>query len=149
MSGCDTTVDRSRRCGRATAAAGGGGGGSGGGTPVVREGRLVVAASRAADPGRGCRDIVDAGGGAGGFAVPLASLGHSVTVIDPSPDSLAAAQRRAAEQNVPLRAVQGEAADLAALAGAPSADPLLCHNGLRYVDSPPAATAAAAAARPP
>jgi len=105
----------------------------------------AVAASLAADTGRACLDIVDAGGGTGGFAVPLADLGHSVTVIDPSPDSLAAAQRRAAEQNVPLRAVQGEAADLAALAGEQSADLVLCHSVLEYVDSPTAAMAAIAA----
>ena len=34
--------------------------------------------------------IVDVGGGTGGFAVPLAQLGHRVEVIDPSPDALAA-----------------------------------------------------------
>jgi len=115
------------------------------GTPVVLDVLQAVAASLAADTGRSCLDIVDAGGGTGGFAVPLASLGHSVTVIDPSPDSLAAAQRRAAEQNVPLRAVQGEAADLAALAGEQTADLVLCHSVLEYVDSPPAAMAAIAA----
>jgi hypothetical protein len=112
---------------------------------VVLDVLQAVAASLAADTGRGCLDIVDAGGGTGGFAVPLASLGHSVTVIDPSPDSLAAAQRRAAEQNVPLLAVQGEAADLAALAGEQSADLVLCHSVLEYVDSPAAAMAAIAA----
>jgi len=114
-------------------------------TPLVLDVLQAVAASLAADTGRPRLDIVDAGGGTGGFAVPLASLGHSVTVVDPSPDSLAAAQRRAAEQNVPLRAVQGEAADLAALAGAQSADLVLCHSVLEYVDSPPAAMAAIAA----
>jgi len=114
-------------------------------TPLVLDVLQAVAASLAADTGRACLDIVDAGGGTGGFAVPLASLGHSVTVIDPSPDSLAAAQRRAAEQNVPLRAVQGEAADLAALAGEQSADLVLCHSVLEYVDSPTAAMAAIAA----
>src|SRR5699024_246507 len=35
-------------------------------------------------------EIVDAGGGTGGVAVPLAELGHRVTVVEPSPDSLAA-----------------------------------------------------------
>jgi S-adenosylmethionine-dependent methyltransferase len=115
------------------------------GTPVVLDVLQAVAASLASGTGRACLDIVDAGGGTGGFAVPLASLGHSVTVIDPSPDSLAAAQRRAAEQNVPLRAVQGEAADLATLAGEQSADLVLCHSVLEYVDSPPAAMAAIAA----
>jgi len=114
-------------------------------TPLVLDVLQAVATSLAADTGRPCLDIVDAGGGTGGFAVPLAGLGHSVTVIDPSPDSLAAAQRRAAEQNVPLRAVQGEAADLATLAGEQSADLVLCHSVLEYVDSPPAAMAAIAA----
>jgi len=118
-------------------------------TPLVLDVLQAVAASLAADTGRACLDIVDAGGGTGGFAVPLASLGHAVTVIDPSPDSLAAAQRRAAEQNVPLRAVQGEAADLATLAGEQSADLVLCHSVLEYVDSPPAAMAAIAAALRP
>ena len=59
---------------------------------VLRE----VLAARAAQTGRDRLDVIDAGGGTGGFAVPLAALGHSVTVVDPSPDSLAAAQRRAA-----------------------------------------------------
>jgi len=115
------------------------------GTPVVLDVLRSVVESLAAKTGRPCLDIVDAGGGTGGFAVPLAALGHSVTVIDPSPDSLAAAQRRAAEKAVPLGAVQGEAADLAALAGEQSADLVLCHSVLEYVDSPPAAMAAIAA----
>ena len=114
-------------------------------TPLVLDVLQAVAATLAADTGRARLEIVDAGGGTGGFAVPLASLGHSVTVIDTSPDSLAAAQRRAAEQSVPLRAIQGEAADLATLAGEQSADLVLCHSVLEYVDSPPAAMAAIAA----
>jgi SAM-dependent methyltransferase len=114
-------------------------------TPLVLDVLQAVAATLAADTGRARLDIVDAGGGTGGFAVPLASLGHSVTVIDTSPDSLAAAQRRAAEQSVPLRAIQGEAADLATLAGEQSADLVLCHSVLEYVDSPLAAMAAIAA----
>ena len=118
-------------------------------TPVVLDVLQAVAASLATGTGRPCLDIVDAGGGTGGFAVPLAGLGHSVTVIDPSPDSLAAAQRRAAEQNVPLRAVQGEAADLAVLAGEQSADIVLCHSVRESVDSPPAAMAAIAAVMRP
>jgi len=87
---------------------------------------------------------VDAGGGTGGFAVPLAGLGHTVTVIDPSPDSLAAAQRRAAEIAVPLRAIQGDVADLPAVVGEQGADLILCHSVLEYVDAPVAAMAAIA-----
>ena len=115
------------------------------GNPVVLGVLQTVVSALSGQTGRAALDIVDAGGGTGGFAVPLAGLGHRVTVVDPSPDSLAAAQRRAAEQNVPLRAVQGDAADLAALAGDQSADLVLCHSVLEYVDSPPAAMAAIAA----
>ena len=46
---------------------------------------------------------------------------------------------------MPLRAVQGDAADLALVAGKQSADLVLCHSVLEYVDSPPAAMAAIAA----
>jgi S-adenosylmethionine-dependent methyltransferase len=115
------------------------------GNPVVLGVLQTVVSDLAGRTGRAALDIVDAGGGTGGFAVPLAVLGHRVTVVDPSPDSLAAAQRRAAEQDVPLRAVQGDAADLAALAGEQSADLVLCHSVLEYVDSPAAAMDAIAA----
>jgi hypothetical protein len=72
-----------------------------------------------------------------------------VTVVDPSPDSLAAAQRRAAEMSVPLRAVQGDVTDLASLVGEQGADLVLCHSVLEYVDSPVAAmTAIASVLRP-
>ena len=99
-------------------------------TTVVREVLESVITGLAAAAGRVELDIVDAGGGTGGFAVPRAGLGHHVTVIDPSPDSLAAAQRRAAEMNVPLRAIQGDAADLVTVAGEQSADLVLCHSVL-------------------
>ena len=101
-----------------------------------------VLAARAAQTGRDQLDVVDAGGGTGGFAVPLAALGHHVTVVDPSPDSLAAAQRRAAEMNVRISAVQGEAAGLDSVAGEQTADLVICHSVLEYVDSPPDALAA-------
>jgi SAM-dependent methyltransferase len=89
-------------------------------------------------------DIVDVGGGTGGFAVPFAALGHRVTVVDPSPDALAAAQRRAAEMRVALTAVQGDAGELASLVGDAAADLVICHSVLEYVDSPAAAMAAIA-----
>jgi SAM-dependent methyltransferase len=114
-------------------------------TAVVRDVLGAEVAGLMARAGRARLDIVDAGGGTGGFAVPLASMGHNVTVIDSSPDSLATAQRRAAETEVSLRAVQGDAADLAALVGGQSADLVLCHSVLEYVDSPAAAMAAIAA----
>ena len=108
-----------------------------------------VIAARVAQSGRAALDIVDVGAGTGGFAVSIASRGHRVTVVDPSPDALAAARWRAAETGVTLTEVQGEASDLPALVGEPGtdgggADLVICHNVLEYVDSPSAALAAIA-----
>ncbi|MEO5877841.1 MAG: methyltransferase domain-containing protein [Streptosporangiaceae bacterium] len=89
-------------------------------------------------------DVVDAGGGTGGFAVPLAGLGHRVTVVDPSPDALAALERRAAEAGVTVRGVQADADDLLGVVGPETADLVLCHSVLEYVDDPAAAMAALA-----
>jgi SAM-dependent methyltransferase len=108
-----------------------------------------VVAARVAETGRQALDIVDVGGGTGGLAVRFAVLGHNVTVVDPSPDALAAAQRRAAEEGARLSAVQGEAASLDSVVGAKAADLVICHNVLEYVDSPAdAMTAIAALLRP-
>jgi SAM-dependent methyltransferase len=82
--------------------------------------------------------VVDVGGGTGGFAVPLAQAGHRVTVVDPSPDALAALTRRAAEAGVPelVSAVQGDGDRLADLLPAGAADLVLCHSLLEVVDDP-------------
>lgn len=82
--------------------------------------------------------VVDAGGGTGGFAVPLAEAGHQVTVVDASPDALAALARRAAEAGVSdrIRPVQGDGDRLADLVPAGSADLVLCHSLLEVVDDP-------------
>jgi S-adenosylmethionine-dependent methyltransferase len=110
----------------------------------VLQGVIAARTAQAAHPGRAELDIVDVGGGTGGFAVPFAALGHRVTVVDPSPDALAAAQRRAAEMQVTLTAVQGDAGELASLVGDGAADLVICHSVLEYVDSPAAAMAAIA-----
>ena len=91
--------------------------------------------------------VLDAGGGTGGFAVPLAELGHRVTVVDPSPDSLAALERHAAESGTSgqIRAIQGDASGLAELVPAGSVDLVLCHSVLEVVDDPATALAAVAA----
>jgi 2-polyprenyl-3-methyl-5-hydroxy-6-metoxy-1,4-benzoquinol methylase len=102
----------------------------------------AVVSARAAATGRAALDIVDVGGGTGGLAVPFAALGHNVTVVDPSPDALAAAQRRAAEAGARLASVQGEAASLDSLVG--PADLVICHNVLEYVDEPADAMSAIA-----
>ncbi|MCW2776324.1 MAG: putative metallothionein SmtA [Frankiales bacterium] len=119
-------------------------------TAVVWE--VLSAVLSEADPeGRGL-DVVDAGGGSGGFAVPLAEAGHRVVVVDPSPDSLAALSRRAGDAGLAdrVRAVQGDATDLPTLlAGLEGLDGgvdlVLCHSVLEVVDDPAAALAAVAA----
>jgi 2-polyprenyl-3-methyl-5-hydroxy-6-metoxy-1,4-benzoquinol methylase len=87
--------------------------------------------------GTGLR-IVDVGGGTGGFAVPLARSGHEVTVVDASPDALAALTRRATDAGVAdrVRAVQADADGIADLIPAGTADVVLCHSVLEVVDSP-------------
>lgn len=91
--------------------------------------------------------VVDVGGGTGGFAVPLARDGHRVTVVDASPDALAALRRRAIEAGVGERvaAVQGDGDRLAELVPAGGVDLVLCHSLLDLVDEPEAVAAAMAA----
>jgi S-adenosylmethionine-dependent methyltransferase len=93
--------------------------------------------------------IIDIGGGTGGFAVPLAELGHRVTVVDPSPDALAALGRRAMESGVTdlVVGIQGDVGDLDGLAG--DADLVLCHGVLEVVDDPVTALSTIAAALRP
>ena len=95
--------------------------------------------------------VLDVGGGTGGFAVPLAEAGHTVTVVDASPDALAALDRRAAEAGVAarVRAVQGDGDALAGLVRPGSVDLVLCHAVLEVVDDPRAVVAALAAALRP
>lgn len=95
--------------------------------------------------------VVDAGGGTGGVAVPLAVAGHEVTVVDPSPDSLAALERRAAEAGVAdrIHPLQGDLDDLARLVPGHGADVVLCHRVLEVVEDPAAALASVAAALRP
>jgi S-adenosylmethionine-dependent methyltransferase len=114
-------------------------------TAVVWDVLLEALAATAADTD--LLSILDLGGGTGGFAVPLAELGHSVTVVDPSPDSLAALERRAAETSTAhlVRGVQGDATDVVELLGAGSVDLVLCHSVLEVVDDPAQALAEVAA----
>lgn len=95
--------------------------------------------------------VVDIGGGTGGFAVRVAELGHEVTVIDPSPDALAALGRRAAERGVADRVIaeQGDLASLGELVEAGSADLVLCHDVLGLVADPAEALATIHAALRP
>jgi S-adenosylmethionine-dependent methyltransferase len=86
--------------------------------------------------------VLDIGGGTGGFAVRLAGLGHRVTVVDPSPDALAALARRADEEDVADRVtgLQGDLGNLRELAP-DEVDLVLCHGVLGLVDDPSGALA--------
>jgi SAM-dependent methyltransferase len=100
---------------------------------------VLWAALRAVLDADGPRDVLDVGGGTGGFAVPIAELGHRVTVVDPSPDALAALERRAAEAGVPkeaLRAIQGDLGGLLEQVEPASVDLVLCHGVLEMADDP-------------
>jgi SAM-dependent methyltransferase len=109
----------------------------------VRTGVVWDAVAARLDPGA---RVVDIGGGTGGFAVRLAQQGHAVTVVDPSPDALAALGRRADEAGVAglVTGVQGDLTDLGTHVAPGSADVVLCHGVLEVVPDPAAALRAIA-----
>ncbi len=86
-------------------------------------------------------EVLDIGGGTGGFAVGVAELGHRVVVVDPSPDALATLARRSEEAGVAdrVRGVQGDLATLAGLVPETGVDVVLCHGVLEVVEDPRAA----------
>jgi S-adenosylmethionine-dependent methyltransferase len=88
--------------------------------------------------GAAAQTVLDIGGGTGGFAVRVAELGHHVTVIDPSPDALAALDRRARERGVAdlVDGRQGDLGDAVDLVPAGAADLVLCHEVLGLLDDP-------------
>ncbi len=86
-------------------------------------------------------DVLDIGGGTGGFAVRVAELGHRVTVVDPSPDALASLDRRAREVGVVVSGQQGDLSTLLDVTGPDAADVVLCHGVLEVVEDPAAALA--------
>ena len=85
--------------------------------------------------------VLDVGGGSGMFAVPLAQLGHAVTVLDPSADALATLARRASTAGAGdrIQGVQGDGDRVLAVlpdAGRQQFDLVLCHFVLEVVDDP-------------
>lgn len=106
-------------------------------TAVVWEALLPLLAEGAP------RTVVDIGGGTGGLAVRVAERGHHVTVVDPSPDALAALGRRADEAGVADRVTgrQGDLADLLEVVPAGTADLVLCHGVLGILEDPAAGLA--------
>lgn len=107
-------------------------------TAVVWEVLREALDRRAEELGRPVLDVLDTGGGTGNFAVPVARLGHRVTVVDPSPDALFALERRADEAGVTelVRGLQGDTQTLADLIEPASVDVVLCHGVLEVVDDP-------------
>jgi SAM-dependent methyltransferase len=79
--------------------------------------------------------ILDAGGGTGAFAIPLAMDGYDVTLLDASPEWLEAARSEAARSGTALHCVLGSVEDASELIE-PSFDAILCHAVLMYVDDP-------------
>jgi len=120
-------------------------------TAVIWEALRPALAALVAAGGRSVLEVLDVGGGTGGFAVPLARAGHRVTVVDPSPDALAALDRRVDEAGMAdqVRGVQGDADNIAAVAAPGSFDVVLCHGVLEHTDDPRASVAAAVAALRP
>jgi S-adenosylmethionine-dependent methyltransferase len=115
-----------------------------GAQPPVRTAAIWAALSPVIEAGVPLR-VLDVGGGSGMFAVPLAQLGHDVTVVDPSADALATLHRRADTVGVGarVRGLQGDGDRMhAVLAEAPADGPgdqfdlVLCHSVLEVVDDP-------------
>ena len=79
--------------------------------------------------------ILDAGGGDGGDALPLALAGHSVTVLDPSAPMLEALKQDASDANVGDRiaGLEGNIDSIATL-DLRDFDLVLCHFVLQYLD---------------
>ncbi|MFJ4712257.1 class I SAM-dependent methyltransferase [Streptomyces sp. NPDC088785] len=107
-------------------------------TSVVWEVLKAALDRRAKAAGSQALDVLDTGGGSGNFAVPVARLGHRVTVVDPSPNALFALERRAAEADVAdrVRGVQGDVSGLFDVVERGGYDAVLCHGVLEYVEEP-------------
>lgn len=97
--------------------------------------------------------VLDVGGGAAHQSLPLARLGHEVTVLDPSATMLAKARERLAAEpddvrgRVRLIEAPGERADVAT--NGERFAVVLCHGVLMYVNDPePLVTALGRCAEP-
>jgi S-adenosylmethionine-dependent methyltransferase len=87
----------------------------------------------------GSLHILDAGGGNGLDALPLAAQGHFVEIVDYSQEMLADVQNQAAHFDV-QKQVMTHLADVRNLSGLfpkASFDLILCHNVLQYMDDVP------------
>ena len=85
-------------------------------------------------------DILDVGGGAAHQSLPLARLGHRVTVLDPSAAMLAKAEERVAaepdEVRERVRLVHARGEDAAEAVGGQRFAAVLCHGVVMYLPDP-------------
>ena len=77
--------------------------------------------------------ILDLGGGNGLDAVPLAKLGHRVTVLDFSAEMVANGRQLAESEGVQVTFQAGDVRGLTDTFAAASFEVMLCHNVLQYV----------------
>ncbi len=82
--------------------------------------------------------ILDAGGGTGAFAIPLARIGYDITIVDQSADWLEHARVKAHAAGVSMELVNAGLESLTDADLGPF-DAVLCHAVLMYVEDPPAA----------
>lgn len=79
--------------------------------------------------------VLDAGGGSGVVAVPLAEQGYDVTLLDSSEGMLRVAQERIETAGAELAVVHGSIDDVPELTRG-TFDAVCCHAVLMYVDDP-------------
>ncbi|MDV6012169.1 methyltransferase domain-containing protein [Haloechinothrix sp. LS1_15] len=108
---------------------------------------LEAELARARERGNADPHVVDVGGGSGGWAVPLATQGCRVTVVEPNPNAIATLQRRADEEGVRdhIAVVANDSDALATEIEPGTADLVLAHGLLEVVDDPAGTMAALAA----
>ena len=81
--------------------------------------------------------VLDAGGGTGAYAIPLAEAGHDVTVLERSAEWLERCRLNAAAAGVDVQLVEGSVETAANTVAAPF-DTVLCHAVLMYLPDPTA-----------
>ncbi|PZR99617.1 MAG: hypothetical protein DLM70_14925, partial [Chloroflexi bacterium] len=103
-----------------------------GGVCATRSGRANIRRHVRAGP----LQVLDVGGGNGLDAIPFASQGHAVTLVDFADEMLAEAERNAEIAGVldRVKTMRAEASSLPKLFPEPAFDVVLAHNLLQYVD---------------
>ena len=100
----------------------------------------VIDAHRRGHLGPPPQRVVDVGGGAGNQSVPLAKIGHEVTILDPSAAMLDRAAKRLETEDrttaARVQLVEASGEDGPAALGGAVFDAVLCHGVLMYLDDP-------------